>query len=85
MNDTRGTSYRETVDWRQRGLCNDFDPDLWYPEGKSKRFRRAINEAKWICADCPVRPTCARAGAGEKWGIWGGIDEWERQEAGRSA
>lgn len=73
-----GTSYRETVDWRDRGLCNDHDPELWFPDGKSRQFRRRTEKAKGICAECPVRRTCRAAGTHEKWGVWGGIDEWER-------
>ncbi|SIL73190.1 transcriptional regulatory protein [Mycobacteroides abscessus subsp. abscessus] len=46
----------------------------------------AIGQAKAICETCPVKPDCLRevlaweSVHGEKSpGVWGGLDEWERQ------
>ena len=44
-------------------------PDLYFAESP-----RAVNAAKQLCADCPVRDACL-AGAVERreeWGVWGG-------------
>jgi WhiB family redox-sensing transcriptional regulator len=45
------------------------DPDLWFAESPA-----ALEQAKTLCASCPVRDACL-AGAltrGEPWGVWGG-------------
>ncbi|MER7010882.1 WhiB family transcriptional regulator [Saccharopolyspora sp. NPDC000359] len=45
------------------------DPDLWFAENP-----RELDQAKALCADCPIRAECL-AGAlsrGEPWGVWGG-------------
>lgn len=45
------------------------DPDLWFAESP-----RDLEQAKALCADCPVKAACL-AGAmsrGEPWGVWGG-------------
>ena len=45
------------------------DPDLWFAESPAQ-----LEQAKTLCADCPVRDACL-AGAldrGEPWGVWGG-------------
>lgn len=37
--------------------------------------------AKAICARCPLRTACRRDALerGEPWGVWGGLDPWQRQ------
>jgi WhiB family redox-sensing transcriptional regulator len=49
--------------------CRVQDPDLWFAESPAQ-----LEEAKRLCADCPVRAACL-AGAldrAEPWGVWGG-------------
>jgi WhiB family transcriptional regulator, redox-sensing transcriptional regulator len=49
--------------------CRVFDPDLWFAEKPAE-----IDEAKRLCAGCPIRFECL-AGAlarHEPWGVWGG-------------
>jgi WhiB family redox-sensing transcriptional regulator len=49
--------------------CRVQDPDLWFAESPAR-----LEEAKRLCADCPVRAACL-AGAldrAEPWGVWGG-------------
>lgn len=49
--------------------CRTGDPDLWFAESPS-----ALQQAKQLCAGCPVREACL-AGAIERqepWGVWGG-------------
>ncbi|MDV6014584.1 WhiB family transcriptional regulator [Haloechinothrix sp. LS1_15] len=49
--------------------CRTGDPDLWFAESPS-----ALERAKQLCTDCPVRQACL-AGAIERqepWGVWGG-------------
>lgn len=65
------------------------DPELFYhPEG-ARGTQKKLREraAKAICAQCPVRPSCAAAAleSGEKYGIWGGLTEEERERITRAA
>lgn len=72
--DDRGDGAPKT--WQERGLCNQVDPELWFPEkGGSTR------EAKQICAGCPVRTECLDYALthDERFGIWGGLSERERR------
>lgn len=55
--------------------CKGMDTNLWYtsdPEGK--RFARSV------CAVCPVKARCLQWAleAGEKDGMWGGLDDRQR-------
>jgi WhiB family transcriptional regulator, redox-sensing transcriptional regulator len=49
--------------------CRVEDPDLWFAETPAK-----LEEAKALCATCPVRSACLAAALdrGEPWGVWGG-------------
>ncbi len=53
-----------------------FGPD---GERQADRERREAM-AKNVCADCPVRARCLDHAltAGERYGVWGGLDENER-------
>ncbi|OLL74347.1 WhiB-like transcription regulator [Pseudonocardia sp. Ae168_Ps1] len=71
-------------DWRRRGACTgaEHDPDLMWPTaapGTQARDRQAA-EAKSVCNTCPVKTRCLQwAVEHEQWGIWGGLDEDERE------
>jgi WhiB family redox-sensing transcriptional regulator len=61
--------------WRDRALCAQADPDLWFPEpGESPRT------AKLICGWCPVRAECLAWAleTNEPYGICGGLTPLER-------
>ncbi|MGW5270393.1 WhiB family transcriptional regulator [Rhodococcus sp. NPDC003994] len=49
--------------------CHRGDPDLWFAESPA-----ALERAKALCADCPVRAWCLEAALerAEPWGVWGG-------------
>jgi WhiB family redox-sensing transcriptional regulator len=70
------TTGRWTHDWRQYARCLGADPDLFYPTSEE-----AAEEAKSICAVCPVREPCLEYAitAREKEGVWGGLTERERR------
>lgn len=81
--------------WQESGACREMDTELFFhPEGErgSSRRRRAEN-AKAICATCPVLKQCRdyALSIAEPYGIWGGMSEEERREylitqrAGRTA
>lgn len=82
--------------WQDRGRCRDLDPDLFFPplESESSEQRQARESAaKAVCAACPVRTDCLSWAISnrERLGVWGGLNERERQAAtalrrrGRSA
>jgi len=62
--------------WRQRAACRGVDPDIFYPVSDDD-----AEEAKAICASCPVRQSCLEysLSAREREGVWGGLTERERR------
>lgn len=62
--------------WRQRGACNGLDPGVFYPDSEEN-----AEEAKAICAVCPVRLSCLEHALSmrERDGVWGGTTEKERR------
>jgi WhiB family redox-sensing transcriptional regulator len=66
----------EKPNWRDRALCVEVDPELWFPE-----LGANSPAAKVICARCEVRAQClAFAVAGnEQYGIWGGLSPMQRR------
>lgn len=65
-----------TVNWRQRSACRGLDPEIFYPATDEE-----ADEAKEICAICPVRQMCLEhaLAAREREGVWGGLTERERR------
>lgn len=49
--------------------CREADPDLWFADSPGE-----LEQAKALCAGCPVRRTCLSAALdrAEPWGVWGG-------------
>ena len=49
--------------------CHTGDPDLFFAERPEQ-----LEQAKALCADCPVRERCLAAALlrAEPWGVWGG-------------
>ena len=64
------------ITWRQRGACNGLDPAVFYPDSEEN-----AEEAKGICASCPVRLSCLEHALTmrERDGVWGGTTEKERR------
>lgn len=62
--------------WRQHGACRGTDPDIFYPVADEE-----AEEAKAICATCPVREPCLEFALAtrERDGVWGGATERERR------
>jgi WhiB family transcriptional regulator, redox-sensing transcriptional regulator len=69
-------------DWRSAAACQDTDPDLFFPVSGSGRSLDQAEQAKAVCAGCPVRPSCLAFAlrTGQAHGIWGGLTEEERRE-----
>jgi WhiB family redox-sensing transcriptional regulator len=60
-------------EWARRGACREADPELFYAH-------RCADEAKAVCAGCPVRQECLAYALAlpEKEGVWGGLDANDR-------
>jgi len=62
--------------WRKRAACQGIDPETFYPVSDED-----AEEAKVICAVCPVRQACLEhaLASREREGVWGGATERERR------
>jgi WhiB family transcriptional regulator, redox-sensing transcriptional regulator len=70
------------MDWQRQAACRHCAPELFFPIGSTAADVVAdIEEAKAICATCPVRPECLRYAieTPQEYGIWGGTTEDERR------
>lgn len=64
------------------------DPRAWFPvPGRGNRDAQAREYAKAGCAGCHMRSACAGYALAhpEEIGIWGGLDELEREQLRRGA
>jgi len=75
----------ERWDWQLAAACRGMESSLFFaPDGERSRARnRRIASAKAVCAQCPALTDCRiyAIGAGETFGIWGGLTEDERTPA----
>ncbi|WP_460071127.1 WhiB family transcriptional regulator [Streptomyces sp. YKOK-I1] len=64
-------------DWREFANCAGLDSRVFFANGKGSTAQ--VQQAKRICAACPVRPQCADFAikTGERWGVWGGMSQVE--------
>lgn len=72
-------------DWRHEALCQEEDPELFFPIGDTGPALTQIEQAKNICRRCPVTEACLRWAleSGQDSGVWGGMSEIERRELKR--
>ncbi|MFJ3834493.1 WhiB family transcriptional regulator [Streptomyces sp. NPDC090054] len=74
------------ANWRDDALCQRSpDPGAFFPVGTTAPARAITADAKTFCGHCPVRPACARWALTEdvEFGVWGGLDEYERRSLRR--
>lgn len=76
------TGHGETPEWFARALCRGAPTDLWFPH---RGEQATVNEARAICARCPVAPECRDHALDnrELFGIWGGTTELQRRRLRR--
>ena len=62
--------------WRSRGLCLQYDPELFFPHPAEDPSPALV-----VCRRCPVQAECLAGAltAGEVEGIWGATTPDERQ------
>jgi WhiB family redox-sensing transcriptional regulator len=67
---------RSSTSWQDAAMCRGIDPEVFHPQSDEE-----ADEAKAICAACPVREPCLEYAllAREKLGVWGGLSERERR------
>lgn len=66
--------------WRDSAACLDVPTELFFPIGETGGYIAQAEEAKGVCAHCPVRITCLKAALdGNEAGVWGGMSERERR------
>jgi len=78
--------------WQERAACRGEDLDLFFgpPTGDDREYGPAKAEreaeAKWLCSICAVRAECLNWALdnGEKYGIFGGLNEDERASVNRN-
>ncbi|HMK99578.1 MAG TPA: WhiB family transcriptional regulator [Acidimicrobiales bacterium] len=70
------TALPATAIWRKRAACRGIDPEVFFPATDEE-----AEEAKAICAMCPVRHACLEHALAnrEREGVWGGATERERR------
>lgn len=68
--------------WRDRSLCRDSNPDLFFPIGTTGTAVDQIEAAKSVCGACPVREECLEfaLATNQEAGVWGGTTEEERRK-----
>jgi WhiB family transcriptional regulator, redox-sensing transcriptional regulator len=69
-------------DWRHRAACRDEDPELFFPVSELGLGARQADQAKEVCARCPVQTRCLEYALdnGLDHGIFGGTTETERRK-----
>lgn len=74
-------------DWRLRAACRNEDPELFFPVSDVGPGARQTDQAKAVCARCPVRAECLEYALdnGLDHGIFGGTTETERRKLRRRA
>lgn len=69
------------ADWRSRGACLSVDPELFFPLSSVGPAAGQLDQAKSVCARCPVRAECLDFALATRQvhGVWGGTGEDERR------
>jgi WhiB family redox-sensing transcriptional regulator len=74
------------ANWRDDAACLHADPDLFFPISSIGPALDQLDQARRICAACPVREPCLAwaRDLGVVSGIWGGTSEAERRAIRRA-
>jgi WhiB family redox-sensing transcriptional regulator len=78
----------EYWDWQAAAACRGLDSEVFFhPENeRGPSRRRREQNAKRVCAYCPVQRTCLAWAlrTREPYGVWGGLSTEERERLIRS-
>jgi WhiB family transcriptional regulator, redox-sensing transcriptional regulator len=71
----------ENLDWQELASCTGKPAAWWFPANDLGAVGGvdAYAEARPICMTCPVKASCAKAGANERFGMWGGLTPTQRR------
>ncbi|GFH79303.1 MULTISPECIES: WhiB family transcriptional regulator [Streptomyces] len=66
--------------WQEQALCAQTGSEFFFPEPGS-----SVREAKLICEACDMREACLAYALAhdERFGVWGGLSEKERERMRR--
>lgn len=72
-------------DWRNRALCDGVPIEVFFPSNSRGQTEQPTDTAKQLCGECPVRDDCLDYALtnNEQYGVWGGLDEYERAKLRR--
>ena len=76
------TALLEGRRWQDFALCQEADPELFFPHDESKTHESQINAAKKVRVTCTAVIQCDKS-ADPKHGIWTGKTQKERSSARR--
>ena len=73
--------------WRDRALCRDTNPELFFPVGTTGTALVQMDRARQVCNECDVRAECLdyALATNQDSGIWGGLSERERRKLKKRA
>ena len=78
----------EVWEWQVEAACRGLDASVFFhPENeRGASRRRRVNQAKRVCAPCPVRAACLEWAMSleEPYGVWGGLSPEERDQMRRA-
>ena len=74
------------IDWTLAN-CKGINTDLFFLEEELLKKKHAeIKYIRQICFACPIRRECYQYGyTKERWGMFGGVTSWERNEIAKKA
>ncbi len=72
---------RPDPQWRERAACRDLDTELFFPLGLTGHALDQVEDAKAVCAGCPVSTDCLgwALRTNQQDGVWGGLSAEERR------
>lgn len=76
--------------WGPRAICGPEDAKLFFAQGgvpttkPGPKVAAKWEAAKGICRMCPVIKECRRDTLGEEYGVWGGLDQYQRVQIRRA-
>jgi WhiB family redox-sensing transcriptional regulator len=76
----------DTSKWRDRAVCRDMNPELFFPVGTTGSALDQIEVARSICSQCEVTRECLEfaIATNQESGVWGGLTEEERRPMRRA-
>ncbi|MFD0032570.1 WhiB family transcriptional regulator [Streptomyces sp. NPDC127172] len=75
----------DNEEWRHDALCAGEETDLFFPVGGSPEALAQTEQARAVCARCPVSTNCLSfaLNTDQTDGVWGGLSEDERRAVKR--